>query len=75
MDKAYFIPQPLEPEEFKQLMLKNGVTKTELVESGWFEEYEIANCIERKKANNPSRSLRKLFGAYAHVRGWLTEVA
>ncbi|ACA99875.1 MULTISPECIES: hypothetical protein [Cyanophyceae] len=70
MDNGYFSPEPLEANEFKALMLRHGVTKTDLVKSGWFEEYEIANCIERRKAQNPSRALKRLFGLYAHFHGW-----
>jgi hypothetical protein len=75
MDKNNFIPQPLEANEFKQLMLKNGVTKTDLVKSGWFEPYEIANCLERKEPRNPSKALKRLFGIYAQTHGWFTEAA
>ncbi|ANV90887.1 hypothetical protein [Picosynechococcus sp. PCC 8807] len=70
MDNGYFSPEPLEANEFKALMLQHGITKTDLVKSGWFEEYEIANCIERRKAQNPSRALKRLFGLYAHFHGW-----
>jgi NOL1/NOP2/fmu family ribosome biogenesis protein len=71
MDRNYYIPVAIEPVEFKNLMLRHGITKTDLVKSGWFEEYEIANCLERSTPRKATKALQKLFGIFAHERGWL----
>lgn len=72
MNTQDYSPILLDAAEFKRLMLVNNIGKSELVKSGWFEEYEIANCIERRQARKPSKALQRLFGFYAQLQGWIT---